>query len=138
MAKQLSSEEHNDGFGGGSQYIQWARLSTTGWTRRGAGHHNKEMGRYRHQVYAKATTPRWVTVFGLQWQVIESQRFEPASDLSGAMASAIERLAVDGWQIESEPRFGFAFIRRNGERRLLILTPKDPHDHAPQSFSPFK
>jgi hypothetical protein len=115
-----------------------ARRSSTGWTQPGAGNHNRAMGRYRHQVYEKASTPRWVTVFGLQWQVIESHRLEPASDLSGAMASALERLAVDGWQIESEPRFGFAFIRREGERRLLILTPKDPHDHAPQSFSPFK
>ena len=29
------------------------------------------MGRYRHKVYEKSTTPRWIAVFGLQWQVIE-------------------------------------------------------------------
>lgn len=62
-------------------------------------------------------------------QVIEAQRLEPAVDLSGAMVDAIERLATDGWQIEAEPRFGFAFIRRASERRLLMLTPRDPHDH---------
>jgi hypothetical protein len=96
------------------------------------------MGRYRHQVYTNDTMPRWLAVFGLQWQVIESQRLEPTADLSGAMAAAIERLAADGWQIEAEPRFAFAFIRRASERRLLMLTPKDPHDNRPQSFSPFK
>ena len=98
----------------------------------------RPMGRYRHQVYINDTRPRWVAVFGLQWQAIESHRLEPATDLSSAMAVAIERLAADGWQIEAEPRFGFAFIHRAGERRLLMLTPKEPHDTRPQSFSPFK
>ena len=31
-------------------------------------------------------------MFGLQWQVIESQQLEAAADLYGAMAAAIERL----------------------------------------------
>jgi hypothetical protein len=96
------------------------------------------MGRYRHQVYTNDTRPRWVAVFGLQWQVIESHRVEPAADLPGAMAAAIERLVGEGWQIEAAPRFGFSFIRRAGERRLLMLTPKDPYDTRPQSFNPFK
>jgi hypothetical protein len=96
------------------------------------------MGRYRHQVYANDSVPRWVVVFGLQWQVIESQQLEAAADPYGAMVAAIERLGVDGWQIEAEPRFGFAFIRREGERRLLMLTPRDPHDTRPQSFNPFR
>ena len=99
---------------------------------------NQEMGRYRNKVYERDTTPRWVAVFGLQWQVIESQRLEPASDLHGAMTATIERLAADGWQIEADPRFGFAFIRRDGERRLLMLTPRDPYDIRPQSFNPFR
>jgi hypothetical protein len=51
------------------------------------------------------------------------------------MAAAIERLARDGLEAEAEPRFGFAFVRRAGERRLLMLTPRDPR---PLSFSLFK
>ena len=51
---------------------------------------------------------------------------------------AIERLAADVWQIEAALRFGFAFIQRSGERRLLVLTPRDPHDTGPQSFNPFR
>jgi hypothetical protein len=141
------------------------------------------MGRYRHKVYEKSTTPRWVAVFGLQWQVFESYRLEAGADLLGAMAKSIERLAVEGWRAESEPRFGFVFItkelepgaidhchmevatdevreasrarapdspspgehrdmrtaRPDGEnRRLLMLTPRDPFDTRPQSFSPFQ
>jgi len=89
------------------------------------------MGRYRHKVYEKSTTTRWVAVFDLQWKIIESRRVEPASYLSGAMATAIERLAGDGWRTEAEPRFGFVFIRRDDERRLLMLTSRDPYDTRP-------
>jgi hypothetical protein len=101
--------------------------------------HNLAMsGRYRDNVYAKDGRPRWVAVFGLPWQILECQRLEPAADLPRARAAAIERVAVEGWQIEAEPRFGFAFIRRDGERRLLMITPRDPYDTGPQSFNPFK
>jgi len=96
------------------------------------------MGRYRHKVYEKATTARWIAVFGLQWQVIECRRLEPAADLSGAMTAAIGRLAGEGWQAEAEPRFGFVFIRRERERRLLMLTPRDPYQTGPQSFNPYR
>jgi hypothetical protein len=96
------------------------------------------MGRYRHKVYAKDMTPRRVTVFGLQWQVIESHRLEPAADLSGAMAAAIERLKAEGWQTEGSPEYGFVFIRRGADRGLLMLTPRDPYDTTCQSFSPFR
>jgi hypothetical protein len=70
--------------------------------------------------------------------VIESYRLEPAADLYGAITAAIERLAAEGWQIDAEPRFGFTFIRRDTERRLLMLTPRDPYDTRPQSFNPFR
>lgn len=60
-----------------------------------------------------------------------------AADLSGAMTAAIERLTAQGWEAEAEARFGFAFIRRAGERRLLMLTPRDPYDTRPQSFNGF-
>jgi hypothetical protein len=95
------------------------------------------MARYRHRVYEKSTAPRWTAVFGLQWQVIERYRLEPGADLYSAMTAAIERLAVEGWRAESEPRFGFVFITKESDRRLLMLTPRDPFDTRSQSFSPF-
>jgi len=58
----------------------------------------------------------------------------PSSASSG---SAIERLEAEGWQAEATPEYGFVFVRRGTDRRLLTLTPRDPYDTAPQSFSPF-
>ena len=49
-------------------------------------------------------------------------RLEPAVDLSRAMAATLERLASDGWIAEATPEYGFVFIRREDERRLLMLS----------------
>jgi hypothetical protein len=53
------------------------------------------------------------------------------------MSTTIERLTRQGWQCEGGLEFGFVFMRRAGERRLVILTERDPDDRRPQSFSPF-
>jgi hypothetical protein len=95
------------------------------------------MGRYRNQIYAQAGTTRFCVLFGLQWQVFECSTLEPGADLKAAMTAAISRLANEGWQSEGGEQFGFVFVRRAGERRLLILTERDPHDMRPQTFSPF-
>lgn len=96
------------------------------------------MARYHHNVYASVKTPRYVVLFDLQWQIFECQRLEPSADLGGAMATAMQRLTEEGWHPESAPKFGFVFLKRNGVRRLLILTERDPYDLRPQTFSPFK
>ena len=95
------------------------------------------MGRYRHSLYATSKTARFCVIFDLQWQVLESVRLEPSTDLAAAMAAAIERQTLNGWRTESSHEFGFVFLRRACERRLLILTERDPFDRRPQSFSPF-
>jgi hypothetical protein len=53
------------------------------------------------------------------------------------MAATIDRLSGEGWQAEATPEYGFVFIRREAERRLLMLTPRDPQSTGAQSFSPF-
>jgi len=95
------------------------------------------MARYCHRVYATAKTPRFCVVFNLQWQVIESVKLEPAADLAAGMTAAIERQAREKWQTEGTAEFGFVFLHRDAERRLLILTERDPYDLRPPSFSPF-
>ena len=50
-------------------------------------------------------------MFELQWQVIESHRFEPAADLTGAMAAAIERLGLEGWQISIPVKWPLCNVR---------------------------
>ena len=95
------------------------------------------MTRFRNEVYTTARTPRYCVIFDLQWKVIESLKLEARTDLSAAIAAAIESQASLGWQTEGSHEFGFVFLCRAGERRLLILTERDPYDRRPQSFSPF-
>lgn len=96
------------------------------------------MVRYHHEIYAGATTPRYVVLFDLQWKIIECERLEPCADLRAAMTAATQRLTAQGWQAEGLPVFGFVFLSRDGDRRLLILSERDPYDQRLQSFSPFK
>lgn len=96
------------------------------------------MGRYTFPAFKKASTPRYVVVWDMHWHILECQRLEPAADLSSAMAAAIERLQGEGWQPEGGIEYGFVFIRRETDRRLLMLTPRDPYDTTSQSFSPFR
>jgi hypothetical protein len=99
---------------------------------------SRGMARYCFPAFNKATTTRYIVLWDLHWHVLDCQRLEPATDLSGAMAAAIDRLANEGWEAEATPEYGFVFIRRGGERRLLALTPGDPYETRPQSFSPFR
>jgi hypothetical protein len=95
------------------------------------------MGRYQYTTYDKTTLPRFIAIWDLQWALIEHTRVAPGCDLSAAMSAAIQRIESEGWQAEGQPTFGFVFIARAGERRLLMLTPRDPLCSAQQSFSPF-
>jgi hypothetical protein len=54
------------------------------------------------------------------------------------MAAALDRAAGEGWQAEGGVEYGFVFIRRESERRLLMVTPRDPRRTAEQAFSPFQ
>jgi hypothetical protein len=99
---------------------------------------NRPMGRYTFPAFNTSTGPRYVVVWDPHWRILECQRLEPAADLSGGMAAAIERLARDGWEAEATPEYGFVFIRNGADRRLLMLTARDPYSCEWQSFSPFR
>jgi hypothetical protein len=96
------------------------------------------VGRYKFIAYDKSGTSRYIVVWSLQWQVIDCRRIAPHHDLAAAMTEALHQLAAQGWQAEGDTPYGFAFIRRQGERRLLMLTARDPFDSSLQSFDPFK
>jgi hypothetical protein len=96
------------------------------------------MARYTFPAFNKAPTPRYIVLWDPHWHVLECQRQEPAADLSGAMAATLDRLAGEGWQAEATPEYGFVFIRRESERRLLMLTERNPNDATPHAFSPFR
>jgi len=96
------------------------------------------MGRYKFIAYQETSSPRYLVVYGLQWQIIDHQRIEPHADLLSVMMATLQQLASEGWQAEGDALYGFVFIRRLGERRLLMLTPRDPFATTRQSFDPFK
>jgi hypothetical protein len=96
------------------------------------------MRRTRHDPYARSAQAAYIALQDMEHRLIEVQRLDPAADLSGAMAATIERLAAHGWQAEGSAQYGFVFIRRQMERRLLMLTERDPYSTAVQSFSPFR
>jgi hypothetical protein len=95
------------------------------------------MGRYVASCFNTTSTPHYLVAWDLQWHVIDCRRFEPGSDLRADMAATLERLGAEGWQSEGGVEYGFVFIRRGDDRRLLMLTSRDPNDMKPQSFSPF-
>ena len=95
------------------------------------------MGRYRFPAFNTVFAPRFMVLWDLHWQLLDCRRLEPAAELLVAMRSAIERAAADGWTAETTPHYGFVFLRNGTNRRLLMLTPRDPHCTAAQSFNPF-
>jgi hypothetical protein len=85
------------------------------------------MRRTRHDPYARSNQFAYVVLRDMQHQVIECQRLDSATDLRGAMEEAVKRLAADGWRAEGRADYGFVFIRREDERRLLSITERDPY-----------
>ena len=96
------------------------------------------MGRYRHVAYRRSRYPRFIVVWSIHWQAVEVEKIAPMADLAAAIEAATLRLRADGWVTEDAVRFGFAFLSRNGERRLLAITERDPASAALQSFNPFR
>jgi hypothetical protein len=95
------------------------------------------MVRARRNVFATSNTQHFVVIWDLQWRIIDCVRPQHGSDLRGAFEGTIERLGRDGWTAECGAEFGFTFVIRKHERRLVMITARDPFDATAQSFSPF-
>ncbi len=95
------------------------------------------MDRARHDVFAPTNSQHYVVLWDAHWRIIDCQRPLPGSDPRTALAGAIARLERDGWTAECGAEFGFTFLSRADERRLVTLTGRDPFNSAAQSFSPF-
>jgi hypothetical protein len=98
---------------------------------------NRPMGRIRHNPFANSTVDHYVTVWDLQWAIVECRRLSHGVDLRGALAAALRGLEHDGWRPQGSADFGFVFILRGAERRLVTLSARDPYNASAQSFSPF-
>jgi hypothetical protein len=96
------------------------------------------MRRTRHDVFAKRTTAAYAVVWDLEWQVIACQRLPPGADLHAALKALLAQLEADGWRPESGLDHGFTFVRRGAERRLVMVTGREPRSVELQSFNPFR
>jgi hypothetical protein len=96
------------------------------------------MPRHRSNPYAPGRHARFLVLWDLQWCVLECWRLDVGIDLRQSLGEAIASLQQAGWQAEGGAEFGFVFLRRGAERRLLMLTTRDPAEHGAQSFSPFR
>lgn len=95
------------------------------------------MGRYNFPAFKTASSQRYVVIWDLQWHLIECERLEPAANLSAAMEATMGRLEVDGWEAEATRNMGLRSSAAALIRRLLMMTPRDPHRAALQTFSLF-
>lgn len=96
------------------------------------------MARYAFPAFNTTARRRYVVLWDLHWHILDCLCLEPVADLSEAMGATLARLGDEGWQAEAKPEYGFVFVRREAERRLLMLTPRDPHSTRTQSFNPFR
>jgi hypothetical protein len=96
------------------------------------------MARTRRNSFTRSSAePHYIVVWDLQWQVIECRRLARGGSLRAALAETVERLEQGGWRAESPAQLGFTFVSRAGERRLVMITSRDPFNSTMQSFSPF-
>ncbi len=96
------------------------------------------MARYRLDPDSKPRALRYLVLWDLQWHVVAHELLTVGTDASASIAATLTRLADDGWHAEASLAFGFVFLRRGAERRLLMLSSRDPHAQSAQSFSPFR
>ena len=96
------------------------------------------MGRYRFTAYLNDGNPRYVVLWDLQWKPLHCHRVEATANLRAAMEAAVDALNAQGWRVEGSLDYGFVFLSRATERRLLMLTPRNPQNRLPQTFSPFR
>jgi hypothetical protein len=93
--------------------------------------------RYVNQLTDSRAT-RYAVLWDLQWRVIACTTIAAGGDLTAAMHQVLDELRRDDWLPEGTPEYGFVFLTRNAERRLLMITRRHPSEVNPASFSPFR
>ena len=83
--------------------------------------------RYRHDALAATDQPRWLVERDLQHNLIRSQPLPPGADLRAALQGAIRCAEAEGWAAECDGSWGFAFVHRAADRRMLAVLAVDPH-----------
>jgi hypothetical protein len=84
------------------------------------------MARRRFDPLADTRRPHWLTVSDAHLKLIASDSLPAGADLRGVLRAALTQYAAQGWQAESDGAYGFTFIAKGSDRRLVNITPADP------------
>ena len=93
------------------------------------------MPRHRFNPMADTRSPHWVVVSDMQQNLIACEALPAGADLREALQVVLTICAAEGWRAETDGAYGFTFIYRGTERRLVNLTPANPADNAGQGHA---
>jgi hypothetical protein len=82
--------------------------------------------RSRPDLLAAANEPRWLTVRTVTGVLIEAHELPPHTDLHRAMADKATQLRAEGWEPETEVKYGVFFASRANERIEVSLASVPP------------
>ena len=88
------------------------------------------MRRDRCDPLAEIGRAHWLTVSDLHRNLIACEALAAGADLRAVLQEALGNLAAEGWLAESDGAYGFVFVAKGPERRLVNLTPADPSEHG--------
>lgn len=84
------------------------------------------MARRRFDPLADTRRPHWLTISDSHLKLLTSEALPAGMNLRAVLRAALTHYAAQGWQAESDGAYGFTFIARGSERRLVNITPADP------------
>ena len=70
--------------------------------------------------------PHWLVVSDIHRNLLSSTSLPGGSDLRATLREVLLTYASNGWQAEGNGAYGFVFLARGSERRMVNLTPMDP------------
>jgi hypothetical protein len=84
------------------------------------------MARHRFDALGDTSRPHWLTLADMHRNMVACEALPAGADLREALRAALAQCVAEGWQAEGDGAYGFVFIARGAERRLLNLTAADP------------
>jgi hypothetical protein len=92
--------------------------------------------RSRYDPLATSDRPRWLVAKDMHSAVLGCTMIPAGTDLHGLMAAAIRERQAEGWTAESDGSWGFAFIHRDGARRMVAIVQVDPAEPVAGVYAP--
>jgi hypothetical protein len=93
------------------------------------------VSRRRSDPLADTRRPHWLTISDLHRNVIACTALPAGAELRKALSDALTQCAAEGWHAENDGAYGFTFVARGTERRLVNLTPADPSNCGGQGHA---